>query len=272
MFRIGPIRSIAVVEGGVMGGVVRNWRAELVEAYPDLFHPAADHPGAAEASPDCGEGWRDLLERACVRIRAAVQADGGSFKATQIKEKYGTLRFYWSGVLSQEADSKLDEVVVLAGTPDGLFGCPLGEGGWLAGLVSLCVRSEAALRDAETLEFVRIRQKVGILRVDSDDEASEDTEATIGHAVDLAVARSACTCEICGAEGRLYSNRGWLGTRCAEHAAGDAVPPRYGLGFENVRRLRRWRGRTEMYLARYDRETDTLTEIPPPARPDTEGL
>jgi hypothetical protein len=23
-----------------MVGVVRNWRAELVEAYPDLFHPS----------------------------------------------------------------------------------------------------------------------------------------------------------------------------------------------------------------------------------------
>src|SRR5260370_39594162 len=160
MFRIGPIRSIAVVEGGVMGGVVRNWRAELVEAYPDLFHPAADRPGAAEASPDCGEGWRDLLERACVRIRAAVQADGGSFKATQIKEKYGTLRFYWSGVLSQEADSKVEEVV------------------------------------------------------------------------DLAEARSACTCELCGAEGRLYGPR-CLPTRC-EADDGGRQPEPMPSGLQNL--------------------------------------
>jgi hypothetical protein len=162
--------------------------------------------------------------------------------------------------------------VVLAEKPDGSFGYPLCDRGWLDVLVRLCVRIEAALRDGETFEFVRSRQTLGILRVDWDAEASEDTKAKFGHAVDLAVARSACTCEICGAEGRLYSNRGWLGTRCAEHTAGDAVPPRYGLGFENVRRLRRWLGRTEMYLARYDRETDTLTEISPPARPDTEGL
>jgi hypothetical protein len=37
-----------------------------------------------QASPECGESRRHLLARACARIRGAVQADGGSFKATQI--------------------------------------------------------------------------------------------------------------------------------------------------------------------------------------------
>jgi hypothetical protein len=173
-----------------MVGVVRNWRAELVEAYPDLFHPAADHPGAAEASPDCGEGWRDLLERACVRIRAAVQADGGSFKATQIKEKYGTLRFYWSGVLSQEADSKVEEVV------------------------------------------------------------------------DLAEARSACTCELCGAEGRLYGP-GWLTTRCEAHARGEPAPVR--PGHENLHVVRGVvEGRLRIVSCRrYDRDADTFVDVDP---------
>jgi hypothetical protein len=55
-----------------------------------------------------------LLERACVRIRAAVQADGGSFQLTQIKEKYATLRAYWHGALSPEADARVEEAVDLA--------------------------------------------------------------------------------------------------------------------------------------------------------------
>jgi hypothetical protein len=84
----------------------------LVEAYPDLFHPPADHPGAAQGSPECG--WRDLLERACTRIRAAVQEDGGTFHATQVKEKYGTLRFYWEGALSPQADALVEEAIDLA--------------------------------------------------------------------------------------------------------------------------------------------------------------
>lgn len=151
--------------------------------------------------------------------------------------------------------------VITPGEPEHSFGYPLCEQGWRDILERLCGRIESALRDGETFQIVRVKQKLGILRVDWDAEASEETETAIGHAVDLAVARSACTCEICGAEGRLYDNRGWLGTRCTEHAAGDPVPARYGHGFENVRRLRRWRGEADVYYARYDRETDTLTEV-----------
>ena len=145
------------------------------------------------------------------------------------------------------------------------FGYPLCERAWCDVLVRLCRRIEVALRDGETFEFVRIKQKKGILSVDWDSEASEETEVEIGHAVDLAVARSACTCELCGGEGRLYDNAGVLETRCAEHAAGDPVPSGYGPGFENVRRLRRWRGQAGVYYARSDRDDDKLTEIPPPA-------
>jgi hypothetical protein len=64
----------------------RDWRIDLLEDYPDLFHPLPNNPGVAEASPECGSGWRELLERACARIQATVQADGGTFKFTQIKE------------------------------------------------------------------------------------------------------------------------------------------------------------------------------------------
>jgi hypothetical protein len=152
--------------------------------------------------------------------------------------------------------------LVMADEPEYSFGYPRCEAGWRDILERLCRRIDGALRDGETFEFVRINQKLGILRVDWDCEASDDTEAKIGHAVDLAVARSACTCVICGADGRLYNNTGRFGTRCGEHAAGDPVPPR--PGFENVRLLRRWHGRADVYYARYDREADTLTEVPAP--------
>jgi hypothetical protein len=96
-----------------MAGVVRDWRVELVGAYHDLFHPVGDLP-AAQGWPEVGDGWRDLLQRACTRIRTAVQADGGTFHATQIKEKYGTLRFYWDGALSSAADGWVLEAIALA--------------------------------------------------------------------------------------------------------------------------------------------------------------
>jgi hypothetical protein len=93
-----------------MSCITRDWRTNLIEAYPDLFHPLPDNPGVAEASPECGAGWQDLLERACARIRAAV-AEGGTFKFTQIKEKYATARLYWEGALSPEADARVEEII-----------------------------------------------------------------------------------------------------------------------------------------------------------------
>lgn len=156
--------------------------------------------------------------------------------------------------------------VIAADEPIRSFGYPLCGRGWQDILERLCRRIEIALREGEAFEFVRIKQQLGILRVDWEAEASEETEAEIGHAVNLAAARSACTCEICGREGRLHNNKGWLETRCAEDAGGDPVPPRFGAGCGNVRRLRRWRGHADIYFAIYDREMDTLTEVPRPLR------
>ena len=109
--------------------VVRDWRVELVEAYPDLFQPVGD-----AVRPGLARGRRRLPRSA--------------FYATQIREKYGTLRFYWEGALSPEADAQVEE-----------------------------------------------------------------------EAIDLAEARSACTCEICGEEGRLYGDE-WRTTRWAAHSEG----------------------------------------------------
>jgi hypothetical protein len=167
----------------------KDWRRALIEAYPDLFHPAGDPP-AAEGWPGCGDGWRDLLERACVRIRTAVQADHGTFKFTQVKEKYGTLRAYWQGALSPEADARVEE------------------------------------------------------------------------AIDLAEARSAVTCEICGEEGQLYGPD-WLTTRCAQHAEGRQ-PEESRPGFENVHIEERIvGGKRVLRCRRYVRETDSFVDVDP---------
>ena len=148
---------------------------------------------------------------------------------------------------------------VMSDEPEQSLGYPLCEAGWRDILERLCTRIENALKANETFEFVRLTQKLGILRIVWNGEVSEETKVRIGEAVNLAVARSACSCEICGAEGRLYSHRGWLATRCAEHGAGDPVPGR--PGFENVRFLRRTPGTTNMYYARYDRATDSFVEV-----------
>src|ERR1700726_3562021 len=110
---------------------VQDWRVKLIQAPPRLFGIPFGRPDAAQGYPTCEEGWRDLLERCCARIEAAL-AEGGALRVVQIKQKFGALRFYWSGGLPDAAKVKVDEAIALA------------------------------------------------------------------------AARSACTCEICGAEGRLY--------------------------------------------------------------------
>lgn len=59
-----------------MPGIVRDWRVEPIEAYPDILL-SGGRTTLARGWPSRGEGWRDLLERACGRIRSAGQADGG---------------------------------------------------------------------------------------------------------------------------------------------------------------------------------------------------
>jgi hypothetical protein len=173
-----------------MARIVRDWQINLIEAHPDLFHPLPNNPGVAQASPECGAGWQDLLDRACVRIQAAVQADGGTFKFTQIKEKYGTARLYWEGALSPEADARVEEII------------------------------------------------------------------------DLAEARSACTCEVCGEEGGLHCDGGWLMTRCAAHAQGHPVPEKPGWENVTISGVDARGSRTVIVIRRrYVRETDSFVEV-----------
>jgi hypothetical protein len=72
-----------------VSGSVGDWGFDLIECHRDLFRPPA---GSGEGA-ECGPGWRD--DRCCLRIRTAVEGEGGTFRFTQVKEKYGTARLYF---------------------------------------------------------------------------------------------------------------------------------------------------------------------------------
>jgi hypothetical protein len=164
-----------------------DWRQALVESYADLFHPSGD-PLAAPGWPAVNDGWRDLLERACLRIRAAIADGGGPFRIVQIQEKYGTVRIHWRGELAPDAAARVEE------------------------------------------------------------------------AVDLAEARSAATCEVCGKTGVLRAG-GWLATRCAAHAEGRPAIE-IDEGFENLHIERRLVGGRVVVRHRfYDRGGDRFVEV-----------
>jgi hypothetical protein len=169
-----------------------DWRRKLVESYADVFHPVGD-PLAAPGWPAVDDGWRDLLERACARILAAVRLGGGTLRITQVKEKYGCLRVYWEGSLVPETAARVEE------------------------------------------------------------------------AIDLAEARSATTCEICGEPGALRAG-GWLTTRCDAHAEGRPAVP-VEEGFENLHVDRRIVGGCVTVRFRiYDRAGDRFVEAGRPRR------
>lgn len=78
---------------------------ELIEKYPGLFHLEKKMGSLAPFTHrgiECGPGWLVLLDTLCSQIvnydkgRLRSDPDAHPLHVEQIKEKYGTLRFYLS--------------------------------------------------------------------------------------------------------------------------------------------------------------------------------
>lgn len=63
----------------------------------------------------CGDGWFDLIYQLCVQITEYAQKNGLDPKAMQVKEKFGTLRFYMDGT-DEVVDTMAEEAGVRSGT------------------------------------------------------------------------------------------------------------------------------------------------------------
>lgn len=152
-------------------------------------------------------------------------------------------------------------------SPSYRSGYPEVEDGW-RGLIETAVdRLAEILRDRPGTSLIidQIKEKFGTLRVYSHGSYLSDTEtrARADLVVRLAEARSACTCEICGSEGRLYKSRGWFATACEEHGRGAPVPIR--PGFENLSVIRQVRdGKLRIVTCRrYSRDDDAFVDVDP---------
>lgn len=80
---------------------------QLFEKYPNLFADK-DKPMTQTAMVwgiDCDDGWYDLINRLC----AVITKLNPEIKASQVKEKYGTLRFY-----TVTSDDTVDDAIFLA--------------------------------------------------------------------------------------------------------------------------------------------------------------
>jgi hypothetical protein len=126
-----------------------------------------------------------------------------------------------------------------------------------------CTRIETTLVKGGSFRVLQIKEKFGVLRFYWDGTLSPEASAEVQEAIALAEARSACTCELCGAEGQLYQDGATLMTRCAEHRQGRVVERR--AGFDNVHIAHKIvDGRLRIVQCRrYDRKSDSFIDIDP---------
>jgi hypothetical protein len=70
---------------------------KLFDTYPEIFKDK-DLPMAQTCmcwGIECNDGWFELLDDLCKKVTCISKHTGIIMKAQQVKEKYGTLRFYF---------------------------------------------------------------------------------------------------------------------------------------------------------------------------------
>jgi hypothetical protein len=136
--------------------------------------------------------------------------------------------------------------------------------GWRETVETL-VRRLSHIVGTRPVEIIRILERCGRLRVHrwAGGVVDYDLQMDVDYAVALAEARSECTCERCGREGSAYRSGSMRLIRCADHAVGDPAPARCEM--ERVHLVRKMIGERPgpISAGRYDRATDTFTDIDP---------
>lgn len=121
----------------------------LCKVYPKIFKDRASDPKDTLMcfGFECGDGWFQIVNQLCNNIQHYLDWQNKDSEvvpqvvATQVKEKFGTLRFYYDG-----GDSKIDGMVRMAESMSGVTCEECGKpgetrsGGWVR---VLCDEHEA---------------------------------------------------------------------------------------------------------------------------------
>jgi len=161
----------------------------------------------------CGPGWYPIVVRLADEIATILP----EYEIHQVKEKYGTLRFYWGVPDRQltccqrfnEEDPRPGEGAII-----GPFAPKHREAGEQQRLEAWFARFEAHLASDE---HRRCDEAAHAAVVWGETKA---IGARIEALIDAAEAASAATCENCGEPGELHEHTGWLRTLCSG-CAGD---------------------------------------------------
>lgn len=109
-------------------------RAKMTKDQPDYDDLIAKYPHLFEGIQfgiQCGDGWFSLIDELCQHTTNWMLRTGYVCKATQVKEKFGGLRFYVSQS-TLELDEVIDKAEELSYTICETCGQPgkLNEGPW----------------------------------------------------------------------------------------------------------------------------------------------
>lgn len=113
---------------------------QLADKYPQIFCDLGGDPmqTCMAFGLEVGDGWYDLIDKLCADIMAAGPDD--DFRAAQVKEKFGGLRFYTYGGneeinrLIDKAESESYEVCEDCGSRENVT----SEGSWITTLCKKC--------------------------------------------------------------------------------------------------------------------------------------
>jgi hypothetical protein len=143
-------------------------------------------------------------------------------------------------------------------------GYPAVGDGWRELVETAVERIAVAVSEAPRLlvKIVQIKEKFATIRIywRAGPTLPQSVRDALQTAIDLAEARSACTCETCGAPGRLFNDAGYYQTACDAHGKGTSVrtaPERADVHLCHVRRG----GKLVVRARRYLRDTDSFADV-----------
>ena len=109
---------------------------KLCDKYPEIFiNRHGDMMNTCMCwGLECGDGWYNLIDALCSNLQWDTDRnDAPQIVASQVKEKYGTLRFYVEGS-NERQEGQISFAEYLSGTICDVCGNPgsANEDGWLS--------------------------------------------------------------------------------------------------------------------------------------------
>jgi hypothetical protein len=113
---------------------------ELTKRYPALFAPVDPRYPMSMFGFEVGDGWYNILDELCADLTKMIEEsdeDQSWFRVIQVKEKFGTLRFYMS-FSTGEMEDRIRQAEDHSAVTCECCGAP-GETNGVGWLTTLCV-------------------------------------------------------------------------------------------------------------------------------------